>query len=116
MVTKSEGILDTCSPHNGNCQPNIKELALKSTAGISKTVTLFHQDSVESYFRACEGALFYLTDAPFWLNLIDSSFLVVDPPNDINIPGKYKFFIGIWEVTLEVAAPCSSNYLKGLKV
>jgi len=88
---------------------------LIGTAGLRKTVALFHQASVESYFRACEGALFDLTSAPFWLSLTNSSSLVIDPPNYLNIPGKYKFFIGIWEVTMEIGAPCSANYLQGLK-
>ena len=113
-VNKFEATLEKCSPHNGNCQPNIENLALKGTAGKSKTVALFHQDSVESYFQACEGALFDLTGAPFWLSLTNSSFLVIDAPNDVDIPGNYIFSIGIWAVTLEVDAPCSSNYLKGL--
>jgi hypothetical protein len=115
MVSKFEATLETCSPHHGNCQPNIKDLALTGTAGRSKTVTLFHQDSVESYFRACEGALFDLTGAPYWLSLTNSSFLIIEAPNDVNIPGMYKFWIGIWAVTLEINAPCSSNYLKGLR-
>ena len=114
-VNKIEAVLDECSPHDGNCQPNIQELALKGTAGILKTVKLFHQDSVESYFQACEGALFDLTDAPGWLSLSNSSFLVIDAPNDVNVPGKYHFFLSIWEVTLLVEAPCSANYLQGLK-
>jgi len=108
-------MLEECSPHHGNCQPKIRDLALTGTAGLSKTITLFNQDSVESYFRACEGALFDLTGAPFWLNLTNSSFLVIDPPNDINIPRKYQFWIGIWAVTLQIDAPCSANYLQGLK-
>jgi len=114
IFNKFEAKIEKCSPHHGNCQPNVKELALKGTAGLSKTITLFHQTSVESYFRACEGALFDLTGAPFWLSLTNSSFLVIDPPNDINVPRKYQFWIGIWEVTLEIDAPCSSNYLQGL--
>jgi len=65
--------------------------------------------------RSCEGALFTLTDSPFWLSLKDSSSLVIDAPNQINIPGKYHFFLGIWAVTLEVDAPCSSNHLQGLE-
>ena len=81
--------LEECLPHRENCQPNIPDLALTGTAGLRKTVSLFHQVSVESYFRACEGALFDLTGAPFWLSLTNSSFLVIDPPNDINIPHKY---------------------------
>jgi hypothetical protein len=56
-----------------------------------------------------------LTGAPFWLSLTNSSSLVIDAPNDIHSPGKYKFWIGIWEVTLEIDAPCGSNYLQGLK-
>jgi hypothetical protein len=56
-----------------------------------------------------------LTEAPFWLSLIDSSFLVIDAPNDILVPGKYTFWVGIWEVTLKIDAPCSANYLQGLK-
>jgi hypothetical protein len=56
-----------------------------------------------------------LTGAPFWLSLTNSSFLVIDPPNEIDVPGKFLFFIGIWEVTLIVDAPCSSNYLEGLE-
>jgi hypothetical protein len=40
--------------------------------------------------------------------------LVIDPPNDIKIPGKYQFWIGIWAVTLKIDAPCSTNYLQGL--
>jgi len=103
-----------CSPHHGNCQPNIKDLALTGTAGLRKTVTLYHQASVESYFRACEGALFDLTGAPFWLSLTNSSILLIDPPNEINVLGKYKLWIGIWAVTLEINAPCSTNYLQGL--
>ena len=114
MVSKFEATLEKCSPHQGNCQPNIKDLALTSTAGFNKTVTLFKQDSVESFFRACEGALFDLTGAPFWLSLTNSSLLVIDAPNDIYVPGKYKFWIGIWKVTLEIDAPCDSNYLQGL--
>jgi len=108
-VNKNEAKFEKCSPHHGNCQPNIKDLALTGRAGLSKTVTLFHQANVESYFRACEGALFDLTEAPFWLSLTNSSFLVIDAPNDINVPGKYKFFLGIWAVTLEIDAPCSAN-------
>jgi hypothetical protein len=113
-INKFEASLETCSPHNGNCQPNIKALALTGTAGLRKTVTLFHQTSVESYFRACEGALFDLTGEPVWLSLTNSSFLLIAPPNDINIPGKYQFWIGIWAVSLEIEAPCSTNYLQGL--
>jgi hypothetical protein len=56
-----------------------------------------------------------LTGAPFWLSLTNSSFLVIDPPNELNIPGNYNFWIGIWGVTLKVIAPCSTNYLQGLK-
>jgi len=114
IASKFEAKLEACSPHHGNCQPNIKDLALTGTAGQRKTVALFHHASVESYFRACEGALFDLTDAPFWLSLANSSSLVIDPPNEIYVPGKYKFFTGIWEVTLEIGAPCSTNYLQGL--
>jgi len=88
---------------------------LTGTAGLSKTITLFEQGSVESYFQACEGALFDLTGAPFWISLTNSSFLVIAPPNDVNVPGKYQFWIGIWAVTLEIDAPCSYNYLQGLK-
>jgi hypothetical protein len=115
MVSKFEATLEKCSPHLENCQPNIKDLTLTGTAGQRKTVTLFHQASVESYFRACEGALFDLTGAPFWLTLTNSSFLVLDPPNEVDIPGTYLFFIGIWEVKLKVDPPCRSNYLEGLK-
>jgi len=89
MVNKFEAMLEVCSPHHRNCQPNIEDLALTGTAGLRKTVTLYNQASVESYFRACEGALFDLTGAPFWLSLTNSSFLVIDPPNDQYIPGKY---------------------------
>jgi hypothetical protein len=78
-------------------------------------LTIFHQDSVESYHKACEGALFDLTGAPFWLSLTNSSFLVIDPPNEIKIPGKYQFWIGIWSVTLEIDAPCNSTYLQGIE-
>jgi len=106
-ISKFEAKLETCSPHSGNCQPNIKDLALTGTAGLRKTVTLYHQESVESYFRACEGALFDLTDAPFWLSLTNSSSLVVEPPNEITIPGMYRFWLGIWEVTVEIDAPCN---------
>jgi hypothetical protein len=114
IASKFEAALETCSPHHGNCQPNIKDLALTGTAGHHKTVALFHQASVESYFRACEGALFDLTGAPFWSSLTNSSFLVIDAPNDVNVPGKYQFWIGIWAVTLEIDAPCSSNYIQGV--
>ena len=113
-LSSTEATLENCSPHHGNCQPNIKDLALTGTAGLSKTVTLFHQASVESYFRACEGALFDLTGAPFWLSLTNSSSLVINAPNDIYVPGEYKFWVGIWKVTLDIDAPCSSNYLQGL--
>jgi hypothetical protein len=89
MVSKFEGAFEACSPHRGNCQPTIKDLALTGTAGLRKTVTLFHQATVESYFQACEGALFDLTGAPFWLSLTNSSFLVIDPPNNLNSPGTY---------------------------
>jgi hypothetical protein len=41
MVSKFEATLGTCSPHHGNCQPNIKDLALTGTAGLSKTVILY---------------------------------------------------------------------------
>jgi hypothetical protein len=114
-VRKFEARLEECSPHHGNCKPNIQDLTLAGTAGLRKTVTLFHQASVESYFKACEGALFDLTGAPFWLSLTNSSFLVIDPPNDINIPRKYQFWIGIWTVTLKMDAPCSASYLQGMK-
>jgi hypothetical protein len=113
-INKLEATLEKCSPHSGNCQPNIKDMDLKGEAGKRKTVPLFHQDSVESYFRTCEGALFDLTDAPFWLSLTNSSFLIIDAPNDVHVAGKYKFSIGIWAVSLEIKAPCSSNYLQGL--
>jgi hypothetical protein len=113
-LSSFEATLETCSPHDGNCQPNIKNLALTGTAGLRKTVTLFQQDSVESYFRACEGALFDLTGGPFWLSLSDSFSLVVDPPNEIFVTGKYQFWISIWAVTLEIDAPCHANYLQGL--
>jgi len=62
---------------------------LTGTAGKSKTITLFHQVSVESYFRKCDGALFELMGAPFWLSLTNSSFLVIDAPNDVDVPGQY---------------------------
>jgi hypothetical protein len=114
MLTKVEASLETCSPHAETCLPTIKVLALKGTAGRRKIVTLYHQASVESYFKACEGALFDLTGAPFWLSLTNSSSLVIAPPNEIPVPGKYKFFIGIWEVTLEIEAPCSANFFQGL--
>jgi hypothetical protein len=55
--------------------------------------------------------LFDLSDAPFWLSLTNSSFLVIEAPNDIYVVGKYKFWVGIWEVTLEIDAPCYSSYL-----
>jgi len=114
MVSKFEATLEECSPHHGNCQPNIQDLALIGTAGLRKSITLFQQDSVESYLRACEGALFELTGAPFWLSLTNSYSLVIAPPNEINFPGKYQFWIGIWAVTLKIDAPCSSNFLQGL--
>ena len=101
-LSSTEATLDTCSPHHGNCQPNIDDLALTGTAGLRKTVALYQQDSVESYFRACEGALFDLRDAPFWLSLANSSSLVIAPPNALNVPGNYRFWIGPWAVTLEV--------------
>jgi len=82
---------------------------MTGTAGQRKTVALFHHASVESYFRACEGALFDLTDAPFWLSLANSSSLVIAPPNELNVPGKYQFWIGPWAVTLVVEAPCIAN-------
>ena len=63
----------------------------------------------------CEGALFELTGAPFWVTLTDSSSLVIDAPNDVTIPGEYKFWVSIWEVTLEIVAPCNSTYLQGIK-
>ena len=115
IASKFEATLEACSPHHGNCQPNIKDLALTGTAGRRKTVALFHQASVESYFRACEGALFDLTGAPFWLSLTNSSSLVIAPPNELNVPGKYQFWIGPWAVTLEVGAPCNANSLQGLR-
>jgi len=40
-VNKFEATLENCSPHHGNCQPNIEDLALTGTAGLLKTVTLF---------------------------------------------------------------------------
>ena len=46
MVNKFEAKVEKCSPSQGSCQPNIKDLTLKSTAGQSKTVTLFQQDSL----------------------------------------------------------------------
>ena len=58
--------------------------------------------------------MFDLTGAPFWLSLTNSSILLIDPPNEINVPGTYKLWIGIWAVTLEIDAPCSTNYLQGL--
>ena len=54
-----------------------------------------------------------MTGAPLWLSLTDSSLLVIDAPNDINIPGNYTFWVSIWEVTLQVEAPCSTNLLIG---
>ena len=114
-LSSTEATLDTCSPHHGNCQPNIDGLALTGTAGLRKTVALYQQDSVESYFRACEGALFDLTDAPFWLSLTNSSSLVVAPPNELEVPGKYHFWIGPWAVTLKIGAPCNANSLQGLR-
>jgi len=41
-LSKFEATLEKCSPGHGNCQPNIKDLALTGTAGTTKTVTLFH--------------------------------------------------------------------------
>ena len=73
MANMHKASLEKCSPSHGDCQPNIEELALKSTAGQSMTVSLFQQDSVEKYFEACEGALFDLSLAPSWLSLIDST-------------------------------------------
>ena len=111
MINNLEATVEKCSPHRGHCQPNIKDLALIGTAGRRKTVALFHQDSVESYFRACDGALFDLSGAPFWLSLANSSSLVIAPPNELNVPGKYQFWIGPWVVTLEIGAPCNANSL-----
>jgi len=111
MISKFEAKVEKCSPHHGNCQPNIKDLALTGTAGLRKIVLLYHQASVENFFRECEGALFDLTGAPFWLSLANSSSLVIDPPNETSVPGKYQFWIGPWTVTLAVEAPCSANYL-----
>jgi hypothetical protein len=111
MSNMFKASIEKCSPSHGDCQPNIEELALKSTAGQTKAVRLFQQDSIEKYFEACEGALFDLTGAPSWLSLIDSSSLIIHAPNNIHIPGTYRFYIGIWEVTLEIKAPCSSTYL-----
>ena len=41
MVNKFEAVIESCSPTQGNCQPNIEGLALKSTAGLIKTVLLY---------------------------------------------------------------------------
>jgi len=82
---------------------------LKSTAGQIKKVILYEQDSVEHFFQACKGALLDLTDAPAWLSLTNSSSLVIEAPNDVRIPGHYKFWVGIWEVKLEIEAPCNST-------
>ena len=114
MISKFEATFEKCSPRHGVCYPNINNLALKSIAGETKTVDLFQQDSVENYFRTCEGALFDLTDSPFWLSLTNSSSLVIAAPNDVNIPGEYRFWIGIWEVVLKIEAPCNANYLQGI--
>ena len=113
MINKFEAVVEKCLPTHGDCQPNIEDLAMKSRAGQSKTVPLFQQDSVEKYFRACKGSLFDLTGAPDWLSLTNSSYLVIDAPNDVHVPGKYNFWIGIWEVVLEIEAPCNSHYLQG---
>ena len=59
--------------------------------------------------------MFDLTDAPFWLSLSNSSSLVIDAPNNVNIPGEYRFWLGIWKVVLQIEAPCSSTYLQGIK-
>jgi hypothetical protein len=56
-----------------------------------------------------------LTDAPFWLSLTNSSSLVIAPPNELNVPGTYQFWIGPWAVTLDVGAPCNANSLQGLR-
>ena len=45
-VNKFNFTVEKCSPSQGSCQPNIEGLTLKSTAGLSKTVTLYQQDSV----------------------------------------------------------------------
>ena len=58
--------------------------------------------------------MFDLTDAPDWVKLSNSSSLVIEAPNDVHIPGKYRFWLSIWEVLLEIEAPCYSNYLKGV--
>lgn len=114
MVDKFEATLEHCLPSQGKCQPNIKDLALKSNAGQSETIIPYEQESFKKYFRACKDALFDLTDAPPWLSLTSSFSLVIEAPNDVQIPGHYKFWLGIWEVSLEVEAPCSSNYLQGV--
>jgi len=41
MLGKFEGTVEQCLPTSGNCKPNIENLALKSTAGQSKTIVLF---------------------------------------------------------------------------
>ena len=41
MVNKFEAVIENCSPTQGNCQPNIEGLALKSTAGLIKTVLVY---------------------------------------------------------------------------
>ena len=41
MVGKFKATVETCSSTHGSCQPNIRDLALTSMAGQSKTVTLF---------------------------------------------------------------------------
>jgi len=114
MVSKSSVTFEACSPQQGNCYPNLESLSLQSTAGKSKIVTLFKQDSLGKYLSTCKDALFDLNDGPSWLSIADSAFLVIDAPNEVTVPGTYSFYIGIWEMTLEVNAPCTSTYLQGL--
>jgi len=47
-----------------------------------------------------------LKNAPAWMSLSNFSYLVIAAPNDIHIVGKYKFWVGIWQVTLEIDASC----------
>ena len=75
------------------------------------------QDSLNKYLAECKDTPFDLSNGPSCLSLDeDSSKLVINAPNYVSVIGEYTFYINIWKITLNVEAPCASNYLQGLEV
>ena len=104
-----------CMYNMVKCSPNIDNFYLEIVAGQLKSIVLYKQDSLTAYKDECgdDHDSFELTEGPSWVFLVDLYRLRIDPPNSVSVVGIYTFDIGIWEITLNVTAPCMSAFLEG---